>query len=145
MEQLFKLDKVSKVELVFENSEEISIPLSDIGYLTVGNIKQNIRINPGFGKESCRVEHSSHADSFHIRFKNKPEYKRVFDFTDVAQIHFYDNDGNSDWLFAPWESERYDFVNGLQDTSVRGDFIEVTISEENLIKDISEFDDENDF
>lgn len=120
-----KLNRVAKVELVFENCEEISVPISDIERLYVYGLTESL----GFFGVSHDVHRYKSAQYFRIIFENKPEYKRVFKHKDIAQVHLYDADGNEEWFFVAWGAG--DHENELQATKLdKFGKINITIAEE---------------
>ena len=123
-----KLNKVAAVKLSFENCEEIEIPISDIEVLYMDGITESIHV---YGKPLQQQQMYRYKDVryFRIIFENKPEYKRVFDYKDIAQVHLYDADGNEEWFLVAWEAG--DYENELQETKVdKFGKIDITIAEE---------------
>lgn len=124
-----KLDKVATVELVFENCEEISIPVSDIKILYAYGLTESLGFFGVFHDDQKDVHRYKSARYFHIIFENKPEYKRVFDYKDITQVHLYDADGNEEWFFVAWGAGEYE--NELQETNLdKFGKIDITIAEE---------------
>lgn len=124
-----KLNRVAKVELVFENCEEISIPVSDIERLHVIGLTESLNIFNVSSVDQKDVYRCKSAQYFRIIFENRPEYKRVFDHKDIAQVHLYDADGNDEWFFVAWGAG--DHENELQETKVdKFGKIDITIVEE---------------
>lgn len=124
-----KLNNVFRVEIVFENCEYIEVPIKDIRYMTVGSLFEDLRLNNILKKESHRLERSLHCESFYIKFINKKDYHRVFECSDVAQIHLYDEESNKEWFFVPFGYE--EFYNNYQSTKIEDDMIIVDIREDN--------------
>jgi hypothetical protein len=123
-----KLDKVATVKLAFENYEELEIPISDIDVLYMDGITESIHV---YSKPLQQQQMYRYKDVryFRIIFENRPEYKRVFDHKDIAQVHLYDADGNEEWFFVRWGEGEYE--NELQETKVyRFGKIDITVAEE---------------
>lgn len=99
---MMKLDKIAKVELVFENCGEIKIPVSDIERLHAFGLTESLNVYGISSGSQKKVHRYMSAQYFRIIFENRPEYKRVFDYKDIAQVHLYDADGNEEWFFVAW-------------------------------------------
>ncbi|MGC4375749.1 hypothetical protein WD019_02240 [Fictibacillus sp. Mic-4] len=124
-----KLESVAKIHLAFENCEGIDIPAEDVHFMYASEITESVRFHNILRKQSDRLSRFKHADFFRLIITNKPEYKRVFDYRDIAQVHLFDEAGNNEWFFVYWGENEYD--NEHQKTQVyRKGQIDITIAKE---------------
>lgn len=120
--------RLARVELAFENCDSLTIPTDDIVYIRIAGITDGIDV---WGKEKS-IERYHYADTVCLEIRNKPEYHRILDYNDIAQIHLYDDSGNHEWYFVDYDEDVTE-DNRYQRTNVSESFklIVVTITKEN--------------
>lgn len=123
-----KLENVVKVMLAFENCEDIVIPIEEVSYFYVSGITESFRLQNILKKSEATLLRYKGSDYFSITFAEKDEYKRVLEWNDIAQVHLYDKDDNSEWFFVKWGDDEYN--NPFQKSKVYQGRIFVTIGEE---------------
>lgn len=119
-----KLERVTKIELVFLNCEELMIPMKDIVFFELDNITERIICQNILRNDTHEIYRYKTAREVILRFKNKPKYHRVFKSNDITQIHLYDELGNHEWFCVLFSDE---FYNDYQKTEIEDDEIVITI------------------
>ncbi|CAM3631827.1 hypothetical protein [Mesobacillus zeae] len=124
---MINVENLTKVHLAFENCEGIDIPAEDIRYFHATEITATLRFNNIRKKSPIRKEQYMGAGYFRIMVADKPEYARILAWNDIAQVHVYDDKGNTDWFFVKWGDDQYN--NEYQKSHIYRGEIDVTISE----------------
>jgi hypothetical protein len=120
--------KVKKIEVVFENCEEITVPTSDISFMYASDITSSAFIQNILSHDDVDVHEHKTAGVFSLRIKNKPEYSRILQYSDITQIHLYGHDDSHDWFYVEWGDGEY--RNEYQKTEIQGDEILIRIAKE---------------
>lgn len=114
------------IHIAFENCEQVEVPAEDVDYMYVGNLKDNVT-KPWSGENTLSFH--KNADVFVIHFRNKDEYKRIFEHKDITQIHIYYTDNTEElgdlWFHVPWGDDQ--FYNDKQSTELESEYIKVNI------------------
>lgn len=120
-----EMKRLTKIELVFENLEELSIPVKDISYFEAQNIKETLRMQNISQEEDQYMVKYRTAEKVMLMIKNKQEYDRVFEHHDITQIHLYDELGNHEGFYV--EYDECDWGNKNQSTLSEDDEIIIKI------------------
>jgi len=101
------------LEIIFENCEVFSAPLSSVEYLSIEGMSESVLIN-----RRNFVWRTKRADSVHMKIKNLQDVlpitsygldfiKRILFSTDIAAINIKYTDDTDECVHVPWE----DFMN----------------------------------
>jgi hypothetical protein len=117
---------VSKIEVVFENCEEITVPVTDVIYMYAADITNSMCIHNILRDVSADTFEHKTAGYFELHIINKPEYGRVLAHADITQIHLYDQSGDHEWLCVNWHPDD-EYSNRYQTTRLEEDEIFIRI------------------
>ncbi|MEM5645590.1 hypothetical protein AAHH72_12290 [Bacillus cereus] len=120
-----KKTKVKEIRIVFENSDSITVPVNDISYLHINDIKHSVSLDWHHGGN---LNQYKHCNELKVLFKNKDEYKRVHKFNDVTQLHLKFEDGSNDWFYLPWVGEA-ESNNAAQEVTIERGAIKLVVKE----------------
>jgi hypothetical protein len=120
---------VSRIEVVFENCEEISVPVTDISYMYASDITNSMFIHNILREGATDTFEHKTAGYFALHIVNKPEYGRVLAHADITQIHLYDQNGGHEWFCVSWHPDD-EYTNRYQTTQLRGDEIVIRVTKE---------------
>ncbi len=103
-----QLKNIVRVEIALENCEGVTIPMEDVRYISATDITESLRSNNILMNSEELISYYRHAGYFRIIVKDKPEYERLTEWNDIAQVHLYDDEENHDWFFVHWGADDYD-------------------------------------
>jgi len=122
------MEQINGIDIVFENCEVISIPMTDVLYISLGGITENIWTNNLFGKESCELTLKKTAQSACINIRNKSKYDRINQYQDITHIDFIKDNESILYLDIKWNEDFKDHNKG-QMVEIEGDKIYININE----------------
>ena len=134
------MDKVLKIQLVFENLEVIELYSDMFKCLSIYGLKINKNINC-YQYRAGETQDMKVCEYFHIQInekgmrqlgymeKDKPLKDRVRD-CDITCITLIDENYNEENIYVPWNEED-EFTNKYQKNAYNEDNIKITIEERN--------------
>jgi hypothetical protein len=121
---------VNKIVIVFENCEEITVPVADVVYMYASDITETTTIQNILRKDAIDTFEQRTAGYFVLRMVNKPEYGRILAYADITQVHLYDQNGGHEWFCVSWHPDD-EHTNRYQTTQLREDgIVAVRVGEE---------------
>lgn len=120
------MNEITRIDLAFENCEDVAIPAKDVRFLYAGDINESIRFDNILAKSSERLSTYRTAGLVRLIIRNRPEYNRILEYDDIAQIHLYDSDDNHEWFFTDYD-EVWGHENANQQTELINDETEIHV------------------
>jgi len=121
--------QIDKIDIVFENCEVISVPMSDVRFIWLDGITEGLFINNIYYRKND-FELNKRATQAKLIIKNKPEYKRVKQYSDITHFDFMQNNKSISYIGVKWLGES-DYHNDGQEVEIVKDeiFININIEE----------------
>lgn len=121
-----RLENLVRVEIALENCDHVVIPTEDIRCIAAAGITESFEMHNILGKITEDIDYYRHAEIFRLIIADKPEYQRLTERNDIAQVHLYDSEGNHEWFFVYWGENEYDNSDHQKSRKYR-DQIDITI------------------
>ena len=123
------MSKVSKIELILENLEVITIDSEDIGGIDIGDIKTRIQsmgsnsINKYLYSDNIAIEiyktRNKLFNSFGIEGAEEYVFNRLTQWNDIAsiEIHYESEDDKSELILVDYDEEHGNNINNINQKS----------------------------
>ncbi len=123
--------QIDRIDIVFENCEVIEVPMRDVRFIWLGDIKERLFINNICYRKNDGFELDKSATQAKLIIKNKPEYERVKKYSDITHIDFMKNNKSISYIGIKWLGES-EYRNDRQEVEVINDeiFINININED---------------
>jgi hypothetical protein len=122
--------QIDRIDIVFENCEVIQVPMSDVRFIWLGDIKERLFINNICYRKNDGFELDKSATQAKLIIKNKPEYERVNKYSDITHIDFMRNNKSVSYIGIKWLGES-EYHNVGQEVEIVKDEIFININIEN--------------
>ena len=119
--------QINRIDIVFENCEVISVPMSDVRFIWLGDIKERLFIMNICYRKNYVFELDKSAMQAKLIIKNKPEYYRVKNHQDITHIDFMKNNKSISYIGLKWLGES-EYHNDGQEVEIIEDEIFININ-----------------
>lgn len=126
---MYNSTRIDMIHIVFENCEQIEVPISDVRYIRLDNIRQSIWENNIMLKDDFDLKYSKSAQFCRLIIKDKPEYKRVTKHSDIAWIYFYRHGQSIDSVSLKWAEGSTDYYNNGQNVKSNNGELDIIIQQ----------------
>lgn len=126
---MYKSTRIDTIHIVFENCEHIEVPISDVRYIHFDDIQQSIWENNILFKEDFDLTYSKIASFCRLIIKDKPEYKRIKEYSDITRIYFYRHGHDVDSVSLKWADGSPDYHNNGQTLTEYDEELDISIEQ----------------
>ena len=126
---MYNSTRIDSIHIVFENCESIEVPMSDVRYIHLDDIRQSVWENNILFKKDFDLKYSKSASFCRLIIKDKPKYDRVNQYQDITWIYFYRHGQSIDDVSLNWADGSSDYSNLGQTIRKEDGELDITIQQ----------------